>query len=143
MPKGSRLVTAIAFSGTGKYIAASDAAEKITVHLFDRAGGSKAISAVTLNMKVANLAWNPNGDKELCSAGAKHLALLTVNGGKMTKEANAPSDAIGKANMTSVSWFKDKKNDGQFVSGGSDGYVYHWGNIKSLKTKIKNGKGSV
>jgi hypothetical protein len=38
MPKGCRLVTAIGFSATGKWIAASDAAEKITVHLFERAG---------------------------------------------------------------------------------------------------------
>jgi len=62
MPKGARLVTAIGFSGTGKYIAASDAAEKITVHLFERGGKSKAISSFSINMKVVNLAWNPSGD---------------------------------------------------------------------------------
>lgn len=38
LPKGCRLVTGIGFSQSGKYIAASDAAEKIEVHLFDRKG---------------------------------------------------------------------------------------------------------
>jgi hypothetical protein len=34
LPKGSRLVTAIAISNNDKNICASDAAEKITVHVF-------------------------------------------------------------------------------------------------------------
>ena len=35
LPKGSRLVTAIAISPSKKYVAASDAAEKIAAYLFD------------------------------------------------------------------------------------------------------------
>ena len=38
LPKGSRLVTAIGISKDDKYIAACDAAEKITVHLFEISG---------------------------------------------------------------------------------------------------------
>lgn len=29
------------------------------------------------------------------------------------------------------------------ITGGSDGYVYHWADVKTLKAKVKNGKGSV
>jgi len=28
------------------------------------------------------------------------------------------------------------------ITGGSDGYVYHWADTKTLKAKVKNGKGS-
>lgn len=59
MPKGSRLVTAIAFSGSGKYIAASDAAEQICVHLFERSGKKGSIATNKINMKVCNISWNP------------------------------------------------------------------------------------
>jgi len=34
LPKGSRLVTGISISNNDKFICASDAAEKITVHVF-------------------------------------------------------------------------------------------------------------
>lgn len=46
LPKGSRLVTAIGISATDKYICASDAAEKITAHIFDVDGGKAAIATV-------------------------------------------------------------------------------------------------
>lgn len=85
MGKGCRLVTAIAFSGTGRYIAASDAAEQICVHLFDvTSKSSKAISTTKINMKVVNITWNPNGDTEFASVGANHLACYTVKDGKLT-----------------------------------------------------------
>jgi hypothetical protein len=44
MPKGCRLVTAIGLSPSNKYVAASDAAEKITVYLFDVAGKETKIA---------------------------------------------------------------------------------------------------
>jgi len=94
-------------------------------------------------MKVAHLEWNPNNDDDFCSAGKGHLAGYKVNGGKLASPQKAPSKEIGKANMTSVSWLKDKKNNGQMITGGSDGYVYHWSDVKTLKAKVKNGKGSV
>ena len=94
-------------------------------------------------MKVAHLEWNPNNDDDFCSAGKGHLAGYKVQGGKLASPQKAPSKEIGKANMTSVSWLKDKKNNGQMISGGSDGYVYHWSDVKTLKAKVKNGKGSV
>jgi len=43
LPKGARLVTAIGISATDKYICASDAAEKITCHIFKVEGGVSAI----------------------------------------------------------------------------------------------------
>jgi len=59
LPKGSRLVTAIGISATDKYICASDAAEKITCHIFEVEGGKAAIATVAINMKVVHLAWSP------------------------------------------------------------------------------------
>ena len=142
MAKGSRLVTAIAFSGTGRYIAASDAAEQICVHLFERQGKSKAIDLAKINMKVANITWNPNGDAEFASVGAKHLCVYTLNNGKM-KMNKASSKDTGNTNMCCVSWCKEKKYAGQLIAGGADGNVYHCLG-KEVKTKVKNSaKGSV
>jgi hypothetical protein len=62
LPKGARLVTAIGVSATDKYIAACDAAEKITVHIFKIDGGKAAIASCAINMKVVHLAWSPNDE---------------------------------------------------------------------------------
>jgi len=51
MPKGSRQVSAIGFSAGDKYLAASDASEKITVHIFHLRAESPAgpIAGVQIN----------------------------------------------------------------------------------------------
>lgn len=93
-------------------------------------------------MKVVNITWSPAAD-EFASVGSKHLAGYRVNNGKLDSPAKAPSKEMGKANMCSVSWLNEKKYAGQMVTGGSDGYVYYWADVKTLKNKVKNGKGSV
>jgi len=142
MEKGARLVTAIAFSGTGKYIAASDAAEQICVHLFERSGKKTAVSTSKINMKVANLTWMPGADTMFATVGAKHLACYPVNDGKITKNMKASSKDTGNTNMTCVSWCKSSKYKGQLFAGGSDGKIYHCSN-ESVNSSVKNGKGSV
>jgi WD40 repeat protein len=59
LPKGCRLVTAIGISKDDKYVCASDAAEKITCHIFEVEGKATPICDVTINMKVVHLAWSP------------------------------------------------------------------------------------
>ena len=92
-------------------------------------------------MKVAHLAWSPHSDNEFATAGKGHLATYAVKNGKADTPVKAPSDKIGKASMCSVTYLKDTK--GHMITGGSDGQVYHWSDVKTLKAKVKNGKGSV
>ena len=46
LPKGSRLVTAIAFSASDKYIVAAEASEKILCHIFKMDGGKNPVADV-------------------------------------------------------------------------------------------------
>ena len=86
LPKGSRLVTAIGVSATDQYVAASDAAEKIAVYLFDVKGGEKAIASVTINMKVVHLAFSLFDESVFATAGKDHLAICTLNGKTIEKK---------------------------------------------------------
>jgi hypothetical protein len=85
LPKGCRLVTAIGISANDKYVAASDAAEKIAVHLFSVAGGVAPIALVQINMKVVHLAFHPCSEETFATAGKDHLALCVFDGAKTIK----------------------------------------------------------
>ena len=138
MPKGCRLVTAIGFSATGKWIAASDAAEKITVYLFNRTGGVGPVSNVSINMKVVHLAWCPTDDNLLATAGNKHLAVYTVEKDKL---GGPKKDTV--TSMCSVAWANDEKYKGQLVCGGADGKLYHKRGKDEASKPFDNNKGSV
>merc|ERR1712195_91218 len=73
LPKGCRLVTAIGISAADQYVAASDAAEKIAVHLFSVKGGAAALATVQINMKVVHLAFSPFEENILATAGKDHM----------------------------------------------------------------------
>lgn len=85
LPKGCRLVTAIGISATDKYICASDAAEKITCHIFDVDGGKAAIATVAINMKVVHLAWSPVNEELFGTAGKDHVTMCTLGADKKVK----------------------------------------------------------
>ena len=78
MAKGARLVTAIGFSPSGKWIAATDAAEKIEVHLFERGKGGKAKFTCEVGKKCVNLSWMSGDDVMFGVAGAKHLSFFAI-----------------------------------------------------------------
>lgn len=80
LPKGARLVTAIGVSATDQYIAAADAAEKITAHLFKVDGGVAPVASVQINMKVVHLAFNPCSEETFATAGKDHMALCVYDG---------------------------------------------------------------
>jgi hypothetical protein len=86
LPKGCRLVTSIGISANDKFIAASDAAEKIAVHLFDIAGGEKPIATVQINQKIVHLAMNNFDDNLFATAGKDHVAFCTWDGKTLTKK---------------------------------------------------------
>lgn len=48
LPKGSRLVTAIAISANDKYIVAADAAEKICCHIFKIDGSKNPVADIQI-----------------------------------------------------------------------------------------------
>ena len=142
MPKGSRLVTAIAFSPTGKYIAACDAAEKITIHLFEVAGGVSAIANCAINMKVVHLAFSPHDDMTFASAGANHMCLCTYDGAKAIKMQKGKAGDGKIESQCSISFSNNAQYKTTCFTGGSDGFVYQW-SVDSIAEKYENNKGSV
>jgi WD40 repeat protein len=143
LPKGARLVTAIGVSATDKYIAAADAAEKITVHIFDINGGKAAIASVAVNMKIVHLAWSPCDEMSFATAGKDHVALCVFDGKKSVKMSKGKAGKGGKIeSQCSAAWLNDKKYSNHIITGGSDGCVYHWTG-DSVTKKYENNKGSV
>jgi hypothetical protein len=86
LPKGSRLVTAIGFSAKSDFIAAADAAEKVTVHVFKVAGGIDPICDVAINQKIVHLGWSPVNDDVFATCGKDHIAFCTVKGKSCTSK---------------------------------------------------------
>lgn len=114
LPKGSRLVTAIGISANDKYIAAADAAEKITVHLFEVSGGVSPVADVAINMKVVHLAWSPTSENTFATAGKDHMVLCTYEGGKKITMKKGKAGKGGKLeSQCSVAFSNDpaRKND--------------------------------
>lgn len=142
LPKGARLVTAIGVSATDKYIAACDAAEKITVHIFDVAGGKAAIATCAINMKVVHLAWNPNTETQFATAGKDHVAICDFDGKKACKMTKGKAGKGKIESQCSAAFLNDKKYSNMIITGGSDGCVYHWTG-DSVTKKYENNKGSV
>jgi hypothetical protein len=107
LPKGSRLVTAIGISATDKYICACDAAEKITCHIFEIAGGKKSIATVGINMKVVHLAWSPTNEQLFGTAGKDHVAICTLGADKTVKMTKGKSKGGKIQSQCCAAWLND------------------------------------
>lgn len=141
LPKGARLVTALAISASEKYLVASDAAEKITAHLFDIQGGAAAIASVTVNMKVVHLAFSPLNDNLFATAGKDHLMLCTFDG-KTIKGTKGKAKGGKVESQCAVAFPNNAQYKADCFTGGSDGKIYHWKNDEVAKL-YDNNKGSV
>jgi len=117
LPKGSRLVTAIGISATDKYVCASDAAEKITAHVFDVEGGINPIQSISINMKIVHLAWSPVVENMFATSGKDHVAICTVEKDKITKKMGSSKGGKMQSHC-SVAWANDDANKNVFFSGG-------------------------
>lgn len=143
LPKGARLVTAIGISATDKYVAASDAAEKITVHLFSVAGGVAPVASVAINMKVVHLAFNPCSEETFATAGKDHLAMCVYDGAKSIKLTKGKAGKSGKIeSQCSAAFSSSPEHKGACFTGSSSGEIVHWTNGEITK-KYPNNKGSV
>jgi len=143
LPKGSRLVTAIGISAGDKYVAAADAAEKITVHLFEVAGGVAPVASVAINMKVVHLAFNPTSEDTFATAGKDHMALCVYDGKKTVKATKGKAGKGGKIeSQCSAAFSSDPAHKNACFTGSSGGQVVHWVNGEVAKT-YPNNKGSV
>ena len=142
LPKGARLVTAIGISATDKYICASDAAEKITAHIFKIGGTKSPIASIAINMKIVHLAWSPNTEEAFATAGKDHLAICSL------KDESTVTKTMGKAkggkieSQCSAAWINDPAHKDSILTGASDGKVYHWKNGDVVKA-YDNSKGAV
>lgn len=139
LPKGSRLVTGIAFSPSKKYIAASDAAEKITAHVFALEGDIGPIASVSINMKVVHLDYSPLDDNLFATSGSKHVLFCTMSGNTI-KGVKGKSKGGDMPSMCSVAFSTTKKNIAW--TGGSDGKVYQWNGDQPQKVYENQSKGS-
>lgn len=105
LPKGSRLVTAVGISCQNNYIAAGDAAEKITVHIFKMDGGAAPITSCCINAKIAHLAWSPTGEDKFGTAGLNHVIVCDFNGKDAPKMLKGKAGSEGKVqSMCSIAW---------------------------------------
>lgn len=141
MPKGCRLVTAIGLSPSNKYVAASDAAEKITVYLFDVAGKETKIADCQINMKVVHLAFSPQNEMLFATAGKDHMALCTYDGAKAIKMTKGSSSGNIQS-QCSISFSTNPNFKDTCFTGGSDGLIYQWSGNTVAQT-YENNKGSV
>lgn len=141
LPKGGRLVTAIGISANDKYVCASDAAEKITAHVFEIAGGIKAIAKIEINMKIVHLAWSPHDENSFATAGKDHVIFCNLKGDKIDKTKGKAGKDGKIESQCSAAWVMDPKYKGSLLTGGSDGCVYIWSGDQAKK--IENNKGSV
>ena len=135
-------MTAIAISPNNKYLAASDAAEKITVHLFDIEKKKTPIADSAINMKVVHLTFNPHDDMLFATAGKDHMCLYTFDGSKKITQKKGKAKGGKIESQCSVSFSNDPKNKAHCFTGGSDGKVYHWQGDSVVKA-YDNNKGSV
>ena len=143
LPKGCRLVTAVGISASNTWIAASDAAEKITVHIFKVDGGSKPTANTVINAKITHLAWSPTGDDKFGTAGLNHVIVCDWNGKDKCKQLKGKAPKGGKVqSMCSIAWANSPDKKSQFLTGGQDGKVYHWTGDAVTKG-YENNKGSV
>lgn len=120
-------MTAIGFSGKGTYLAASDAAEKITVHVFKLSDpGTKAIATVSINMKIVHLAWSPNVEELFATAGKDHVAMCTLSGNTITVKKGKAGKGGSIESQCSAAWVNNPAHKNALLTGGSDGKIYHW-----------------
>lgn len=139
LPKGSRLVTGIAFSASKKYIAASDAAEKIAAYVFALEGEETPIASVNINMRIVHLDYSPLDDNLFATAGKDHVMLCTMSGNTI-KGVKGKSKGNKIASQGSVAFSRTKKTI--CWTGGSDGNIYQWNGDQPQKV-YENNKGSV
>jgi hypothetical protein len=107
LPKGCRLVTAIGISATDKYICACDAAEKITCHIFEIAGGKAPIADVAINMKVVHLAWSPTNEELFGTAGKDHVTMCTLGADKKVKMVKGKAKGGKIESQCAIAWVND------------------------------------
>jgi WD40 repeat protein len=135
-------VSAIGISATDKYVCASDAAEKITCHIFDVAGGKDSIATLQVNMRIAHLAFSPINDMLFGTAGKDHITMNTIGPDMRVKMVKGKSKGGNIESQCAVAWFNDKKYVNDVISGGSDGKLYHW-SFDTIVKEYENNKGPV
>ena len=137
LPKGGRLVTAIGISATDKYVCASDAAEQVTCYVF-KVGTVAPIHSITINYKVAHLAWSPHTEEVFATAGKDHMIVCQPKGDNYEKKTGKQKGA--SQSMCSVAWAVDPAKKDDLFTGGADGKIYHWTNDTLNKTYDNNKK---
>ena len=132
LPKGSRSVSAIAWSSDARYIAAADMSDDHNIHVFDTQTLDKKNKATKIatqksdRNKIFMIEWKPD-THEFVSVGVKHYCHWTLNGntlkykkGALSSIKTAPGKSMG---FSSVAYSAKSQ---AFLAGGSDGTVYFW-----------------
>lgn len=132
MPKGSRLVSAIAFSAQDKYISACDMSEKIIVHIFSVSGSDSPIADIQIGQKVLHMAWNPSKLNDFVTVGKDHIYFCEFD-----PKNNTVKKTKGQGNDSHSSVTYD--DNGVCFTGGSDGKIHHWTGKKSTEYQVCKG----
>ncbi|KAI0024229.1 WD40 repeat-like protein [Xylariomycetidae sp. FL0641] len=115
-------ITALAFSPTGKHLAAANQGGKITAYSVDAAGGKLDVHTdrwSTHTSRVTGLAWDAAGEHLASASLDTHLYVWSVSDPATSKKAlNAHKDGV-----SGVAWLEGGK---KVVSTGADACVKVW-----------------
>ena len=128
LPKGSRSVSALAFSADGKYLAAADMSDDHNVHLFDlsqrdKKGKCVHIAAVKKDRKkVFQIKWSPTTAGQFVSVGVEHVFFWSITPNLDAKRGKLPPSKSGAARLgfPSVAFSRT----GMALLAASDGAIY-------------------
>lgn len=118
LPKGSRGVNAVAFSGDGSLIACVDLANDHNVHVFETATGQAVFKQAGDTNKIFDVAFsNEAGSKEFATGGAKHIYFWDAATGSKKKGLFGSNE---QTSFSCVQW----DNQGRLFAGGANSMIY-------------------
>jgi microtubule-associated protein-like 6 len=134
LPKGSRGISAAAFSPQGTFIALADRSDQNNVHVYNTENGEKVFSETTGGEKVMHIVFDLNSDN-FVTVGPKLVTFWSVEEKKGQKGL---FESKGEMTSFTSAAYDDK---GTCYTGGTNGELYVWPS-RELERTVSTHKGS-
>lgn len=125
----SRAVKSLAFSASGRLLAASGGDDKHTIHVWEWETGKKVQTFESGTEPIYNMEFSAKDEETLAYCGKNGLKLLDVGSGKLHK------GIFGKHGIKDIYCLSFQK-DGHCITGAQDGSVQKW-NGTSISKELK------